>query len=107
MVGRKEDKGQIDGGCADLHPDGVCEVAGGGFRIGLSRECGRELKRGRSCRACGMDHHSMNVMERMCRLSVSDRLDPRVHPFRAVLSQLVIVAPHVRMVVVELGQEIV
>lgn len=95
MVGGEEDKGQIDGGRADLHLDGVREVAGGGFRIGLARECSRELKRGRSCCACGMDRHSMNVMVRTCRLSVFDRLDPRVHPFRAVLSQLVIVAPHV------------
>jgi hypothetical protein len=34
-------------------------------------------------------------------------LDPWVHPFRSVLSQLLIVAPQVGMVVVELGQEIV
>ena len=34
-------------------------------------------------------------------------LDPWVHPFRAVLRQLLIVAPQVGMVVVELGQEIV
>jgi hypothetical protein len=34
-------------------------------------------------------------------------LDPWVHPFRSVLHQLLIVAPHVGMVVVELGQEIV
>jgi hypothetical protein len=30
-------------------------------------------------------------------------LDPWVHPFRSVLSQLFIIAPHVRMVVVELS----
>jgi hypothetical protein len=34
-------------------------------------------------------------------------LDPWVHPFRTVLSQLLIVAPQVGMVVVELGQEVV
>ena len=61
MVGGEENEGQIDGGRADLHPDGVREVAGGGFRIGLARERGRELKRGRSCRACGMGRHGMNV----------------------------------------------
>jgi hypothetical protein len=34
-------------------------------------------------------------------------LDPWVHPFWAVLSQLLIIAPQIGMVVVELGQEIV
>ena len=48
MVGRKEDEGQIDGGRAELHPDGIREIASGSFRISLARECGRELKRGRS-----------------------------------------------------------
>ncbi len=43
MVGGKEDEGQIDGGRADLYQDGICEIASGGFRIGLARECGREL----------------------------------------------------------------
>ena len=61
MVEGEEDESQIDGSCADLHPDGVREVAGGGFRIGLARECGRELKRGRSGRACRMSRHGMNV----------------------------------------------
>ena len=61
MVGRKEDEGQIDGGCADLHQDGICEIADGSFRIGLARECGRELKRGRGGHACGMGHHGVNV----------------------------------------------
>ena len=61
MVGRKEDEGQIDGGRADLHQDGIREIASGGFRIGLARECGRELKRGRGGRACGMNRHGMNV----------------------------------------------
>lgn len=51
MVGGKKDKGQIDGDRADLHQNGIREIAGGGFRIGLARECGRELKRGRSGRA--------------------------------------------------------
>ena len=61
MVGGKEDEGQIDGGRADLHQDGIREIAGGGLRIGLARECGRELKRGWSGRACGMSRHGMNV----------------------------------------------
>ena len=66
MVGGKEDEGQIDGGRADLHQDGIREIAGGGFRIGLARECGRELKRGRSGRACGRNHLSTNVSSRGC-----------------------------------------
>ena len=61
MVGGKEDEGQIDGSRADLHQDGICEIAGGSFRIGLARERGRELKRGRSGRACGMSRHGMNM----------------------------------------------
>ena len=61
MVGGKEYEGQIDGGGADLHQDGIREIAGGGFRIGLARECGRELKRGRSGRACGMSRYGANV----------------------------------------------
>ena len=64
MVEGEEDEGQIDGGRANLHPDGVREIAGGGFRIGLARECSRELKRGRSGRACGMGHHGTNVSSR-------------------------------------------
>jgi len=64
MVGREEDEDQIDGGRTDLHPDSVCEIAGGGFRIGLARECGRELKRGRNGRACGMGRHGMNASTR-------------------------------------------
>ena len=62
MVGGEEDEGQIDGNLADLHPYGVSEVAGGGFRIGLARESGRESKRGRSDRACGMGRHGMNML---------------------------------------------
>jgi len=61
MVSGEEDKGQINGSRADLHPDGVCEVTGGGFRIGLAGERSRELKRGRSGRTCGMSHHGMNI----------------------------------------------
>ena len=61
MVGGKEDEGQIDGGRADLPQDGIREIAGGGFRIGFARECGRELKRGGSGGACGMSRHGMNV----------------------------------------------
>src|SRR5437016_4376972 len=102
MMCRKEDEGQINGGHADLHQDGICEIANGGFRIGLARNCARESKRGRSGRACGMTRHSMNVP-----LSVTETLDPWVHPFRAVLCQFLIVAPHIGMVVVELSQEIV
>ena len=34
-------------------------------------------------------------------------LDPWVHPFRAILRQLVIIAPHIGMVVIELRQKIV
>ncbi len=36
MVGRKKDEGQIDGSRADLHQDGICEITGGSFRIGLA-----------------------------------------------------------------------
>ena len=61
MVGRKEDKGQIDGGRTDLHQDGICEIPGSCFRIGFARECSRKLKCGRNGRACGMDHHGVNV----------------------------------------------
>lgn len=112
MVSGEENKGQIDGRRADLHSDGVREVAGGGFRIGLARECGGELKSGRNWGACGKSHHGMNVSPVVCRdvsrmLKKSSLLDPGVHPFRAVLGQLVIEAPHVGMEVVELRQEIV
>ena len=61
MVGGEEDDGQIDGGRADLHQTGVREIADGGFRIGLARECGRELKRGWYGRVCGRNHHGTNV----------------------------------------------
>ena len=44
MVGGKEDEGQIDRGRADLHLNGIREIAGGSFRIGLARECSRELQ---------------------------------------------------------------
>src|ERR1044072_4508561 len=104
MVTGKENKSQIDGDCADLPPYGICEIACGGFRIGLARESGRELKRGGSGRACGMSRHSMHLSYR---LSVPDTSDPWVHPFWAVLRQLVIVAPHVRMIIVKLCQGIV
>ena len=56
MVGGEEDKGQIDGRRAHLHSDGVRKVAGGGFCIGLARECSRKLKSGRSCRANRWSH---------------------------------------------------
>ena len=81
MVEGEEDEGQIDGGRADLHPDGVREVTDGGFRIGLARESGRELKRGRSRRACRRNHHGMNELpvgrryvSRMLNKSASDVL---------------------------------
>ena len=61
MVGGEEDKGQINGGRAHLHQNGIRKVAGGSFRIGLARECGRELKRSRSGRACRMSPHGMSV----------------------------------------------
>ena len=102
MVGGKEDEGQIDGGSADLHQDGIREIAGGGFRIGLARECGRELERDWSGRVCGIGHYGTTDFP-----TVDDRLDPWVHPFRTVLGQLLIIAPQVGMVVVELRQEIV
>ena len=57
MVGGKKDESQIDGGRADLHPDGIREIASRSFRISLARECRRELKRGRSGRADGMRCH--------------------------------------------------
>ena len=61
MVGGEEDKGQIDGGRADLHPNGVREIADGGFRIGLARECGRELKLAGMVVSCGRSHHGAKV----------------------------------------------
>ena len=64
MVGGKEDEGQIDRGRADLHQNGIREIAGGGFRIGLARECSRELQCGRSGRACGKIHHGTIVTSR-------------------------------------------
>ena len=76
MVGGKEDEGQIDRSRADLHHDGIREITSGGFRIGLARECGRELKPGRSGRACGMSRHDMNVLPVGCRYS--RLLDPSV-----------------------------
>jgi len=66
MVGGKEDEGQIDGGRTDLRQDGIREIAGGGFRIGLARECGRELQRGRSGRACGIGHCGTNIFPHGC-----------------------------------------
>ena len=46
MVCGKEHEGKIDGSRADLHSDGIRDIASGSFRIGLARECRRELKRG-------------------------------------------------------------
>ena len=62
MVGGEEDEGQIDGGCTNLQPYGVREVAGGSFCIGPARESGRKLKRGWSGRACGLPRHGMNLL---------------------------------------------
>src|SRR6185503_3165985 len=62
MVGGKEHEGEIDGGRADLHSNGVRKIACGSFRIGLARERGRELKHGRRGRACRMSHHGMNLL---------------------------------------------
>ncbi len=67
MVGGKEDEGQIDGGRADLHQDGICEIADGSFSIGLARECGCELKRGRSGHAFGIGHYGTNMFSHGCR----------------------------------------
>lgn len=67
MVGRKKDKSQIDWSRTDLHPDGIREIAGGSFRIGLARKCRRELKRGRSGRADGMRCHGTNISSCGCR----------------------------------------
>ena len=61
MVSGKKDESQIDGCRADLHPDGIREIAGSRFRIGLARECRGELKRGRSGRAERMSCHGINV----------------------------------------------
>ena len=61
MVGGKKDESQIDGGRADLHPDGIREIAGSRFCIGLARECRCELKRGRSGCAERMSRHGMNM----------------------------------------------
>ena len=93
MVNGKERQGQIDGGCTDLHPYGVGEVAGSSFCIGPARERGRELKGGRSGCACGLPRHGI------CQTPMSD---PWIHPLRTILGQFLIVAPHVGMVVVEL-----
>ena len=62
MVGRKEDEDQIDGSRAELHRDGIGEVASGSFGISLARECGRELKCRRSGYPCGMSCHGLNVL---------------------------------------------
>jgi hypothetical protein len=62
MVGRKEDEDQIDRGRANLHENSIREIASGGFRIGLARECGCELKCGLSRRACVMSRHGMKVL---------------------------------------------
>lgn len=99
MVGRKENEDQIDWGRANLHKNSIREIASGGFRIGLARKCSCELKCGLSRRACVMGRHGMNALL----VGAAILLDPWVHPFRTVLGQFFIVAPHVRMVVVELG----
>jgi hypothetical protein len=46
MVGGKKYESQINGGCADLHSDGIREIAGSRFRIRFARECRCELKCG-------------------------------------------------------------
>ena len=74
MVGGEEHKSQIDRGCTHLYPDGVREVAGGGFRIGLARECGRELKPCRSCRADRWSHHDVANVSPVDRRYVSRML---------------------------------
>ena len=61
MVSGKKDESQIDGGRADLHQDGIREIADGRFRIGFSRECSRELERGWSGHTYGMSCHGVNV----------------------------------------------
>jgi len=61
MVGGEEDEGQIDGGCTNLQPYGVREVAGGSSCIGPARESGRKL-RGLSGRAYGLPRHGMNLL---------------------------------------------
>src|SRR5574342_440875 len=99
MVGGKKYEGQVNGGCADLHSDSIREFVGSRFRIGLARKRRCELKRGWSGHAAGMRSHGMSP--------IADGLDPWIHPFRTVLSQLLIIPPQVGMVVVELGQEIV
>jgi hypothetical protein len=40
---------------------------GGGFRIGLARECSREMKRGRSGRASGIGHYGTIIFLHGCR----------------------------------------
>ena len=62
MVDGEEDKGQIDRGSTDLHPYGIREVAGSGFRICPTRESGRKLQRGRNSRTCRLSGHGMNVL---------------------------------------------
>ena len=61
MVSGEEGQGQIDGGCTNLHPYGIREVADRSFCIGFARERGRELKGGRSGCACGLSRHGMNL----------------------------------------------
>lgn len=62
MVRGEEDEGQIDGGCTDLHPYGIREVAGGCSCISPARESGRKLKRSWSGCACGLLRHGMNLL---------------------------------------------
>ncbi len=53
MVRGKEDEGQIDRSRADLHQNGVREIAGGGLGICFARDGRRELECGGNGRACG------------------------------------------------------
>lgn len=64
MVGREEEESQIDRGCTDLDPYGVCELAGGSSRIGHARERGGKSKRGWRSHACGLLRHGMNLWHR-------------------------------------------
>jgi hypothetical protein len=71
------------------------------YEVGDAPYCARPAKAFRGRALC--EHGNRSNPPRQL---FSILLDPWIHPFWTVLRQLVVIAPHVGMVVVELRQEV-